>query len=433
MSSLWSNTTTLPTFPPLKKDIVKTDVLIIGGGLAGILCAYQLEQAQIPYILVEANTICSGITKNTTAKISSQHGLIYHKLIKQYGLEKAQLYLDANESALEEYKQLCQTISCDFEQKSSYVYCLTNEKLLEQELTALSKLMFPAEYTSSLPLPISTKGAILFPAQAQFHPLKFLSTLAKPLHIYEHTKVQELVNTIAITNYGKIIAKDIIVATHFPFLNKHGNYFLKMYQHRSYVIALKNITPIPNMYIDESKEGLSFRSYENYVLLGGGSHRTGKQGGSYSELRNFIKTYYPNAIEVSSWATQDCMTLDNIPYVGTYSKHTPNLYVITGFNKWGFTSALAGSHILCDMLLEKKNPYTEVFSPSRSILKPQLFINATEATIHLITPSKRRCPHLGCALKWNAEEHSFDCPCHGSRFTENGSLLDNPATNDLTK
>ena len=125
------------------------------------------------------------------------------------------------------------------------------------------------------------------------------------------------------------------------------------------------------------------------------------------------------------------MTLDSIPYVGHYSKRTPHLYVITGFNKWGFTSALAGSHILCDMLLEKQNPYTEIFSPSRSMLKPQLLINVTESTINLISPAKKRCPHLGCALKWNPEEHTFDCPCHGSRFTENGKLIDNPATDDL--
>ena len=431
MSSLWSNTTILPIFPPLKKDIAKTDVLIIGGGLSGILCAYQLEQVHIPYILVEANTICSGITKNTTAKITSQHGLLYHKLIKQYSLEKAQLYFDANESALKEYKTLCQTISCDFEQKSSYVYSLTNEKRLEQELTALSKLMVPAKYVSSLPLPITTKGAIMFPSQAQFHPLKFLTELAKPLHIYEHTKVQELINTTAVTNYGKIIAKNIIVATHFPFLNKHGSYFLKMYQHRSYVLALENVAPISHMYVDENKQGLSFRPYQNYLLLGGGSHRTGKKGGSYTELRNFAKTHYPNAKEIFHWATQDCMTLDDIPYVGHYSKHIPNLYVITGFNKWGFTSALAGSHILCNMILEKQDPYAEVFSPSRSMLKPQLFINTMESTINLITPSKKRCPHLGCALKWNPEEHTFDCPCHGSRFTENGKLIDNPATDDL--
>ena len=134
MLSLWSETVTLPTFPPLKKESIKTDVLIIGGGLAGILCAYQLQQADIPYLLVEANTICSGITKNTTAKLTSQHGLLYHKLMKQYGLEKTQLYLDANEAALTEYKKLCETIACDFEQKSSYVYSLNNKQLLEKDM-----------------------------------------------------------------------------------------------------------------------------------------------------------------------------------------------------------------------------------------------------------------------------------------------------------
>lgn len=432
MHSLWSDTVTLTNFESLNKNI-KTDVLIIGGGITGILTAHYLQEAGINYVLVEADTILNGITKNTTAKITSQHGLIYHKIAKKYGMDTAGLYLEANENALWEYKQLAKEILCDFAEETNYVYTLTRPDKIEKELEILQKLHFPATFAEQLPLPFVTAGAVAFPNQAKFHPLKLLSELVKPLHIYEYTKVQELVGNLAITSHGKVLAENIIVTTHFPFLNKHGSYFLKQYQARSYVLALTHTDKPKGMFVDEAEDGLSFRTHQNLLLLGGGGHRTGKQGGSYQELREFASAYYPNAQEVYHWATQDCMTLDGIPYIGQYSKHTPNLYVATGYNKWGMTSAMVAAHLLRDLITEKQSDYTKVFSPSRSMLHPQLFLNGLEATVNLLTPSKKRCPHLGCALKWNKEEHTWDCPCHGSRFTKNGELIDNPATDDLKR
>jgi len=427
--SLWSETSNLPSFAPLT-DNTKTDVLIIGGGIAGILCAYYLQSANIPYLLVEANTICSGITKNTTAKITAQHGLIYSKLF-QSSREKAKLYLDANEAAIKEYRKLCKNISCDFEEQPSYVYSLSDYQKIERELDALHQLGHPAAYKDSLPLPFSTKGAVCFPKQAQFHPLKFIAGICKNLNIHEHTKVLEFAGNTVITNHGRILADNIIVTTHFPLLNKHGGYFMKLYQHRSYVLALKNADNLSGMYVDEAMNGLSFRSYDNLLLLGGGSHRTGKHGGNWAELERFTQTYYPRSSVAYQFATQDCMSLDSVPYIGPYSKRTPNLYVATGFHKWGMTSSMVAAHLLCDLITNRKNPYTELYSPSRSVLHPQLFANALESAINLLSPAKKRCPHLGCALKWNPAEHTWDCPCHGSRFKENGQLIDNPATDDL--
>ncbi len=234
MESLWEQTWEQPNFPAQDKNI-NTDILIIGGGMAGILCAYQLHCTGVPYVLAEAETICSGITKNTTAKITSQHGLIYNKLISRFGIERAKQYLAANEAALQKYWDLCQDIDCDFEEKAAYTYSLSDRREIEKELNALEKLSFPAEFVHKLPLPFPIVGAVRFPNQAQFHPLKFVSGIAKNLHIYEHTQVRELIGTTAVTNHGRIRAKKIIVTTHFPFLNKHGSYFLKLYQHRSYV------------------------------------------------------------------------------------------------------------------------------------------------------------------------------------------------------
>ena len=430
MLSVWRDNSKLPEFEKLRGDL-KTDVLIIGGGMAGILCAHMLEKAGVDYALAEAETICAGITGNTTAKITSQHGLIYDKLVREFSVEEARMYLSANEAALAKYRELCADIDCGFETKDSYVYSLSNRNKLEKEMAALGKIGYPAELVEKLPLPLKTVGAVRFSAQAQFDPLRFVSSIAKGLSIYEHTKVLELIGTKARTENGEINANTVIVTTHFPFINKHGSYFLKMYQHRSCVIALENAQDVGGMYVDENNKGMSFRNYEDLLLLGGGGHRTGKQGGSWSELESFAERNYPEAAEKYRWAAQDCMTLDGMPYVGYYSKNTPELLVATGFNKWGMSSAMVSATILTDMLLGRKNEYASLFSPSRSILRPQLALNALEAALNLLTPSKKRCPHLGCALKWNSQEHTWDCPCHGSRFTEDGKLIDNPATGDL--
>lgn len=428
MESIWAQTT-MPQFPPLKGD-TNTDILIIGGGIAGVLTAYFLQQSGVDYLLVEKDRICHGVTQNTTAKITAQHGLIYHKILHNRGVEMAQKYLQANQTVLETYAELCEGIACDFERRDNYVYAADRRKL-EEEMDALQKIGCPAELREKLPLPIQTAGAVKFPQQAQFHPLKLLAEMAKGLHICENTVVREMTGNTAVTNGGRIHAKKVIVTTHFPFLNKHGSYFLKLYQHRSYVIALEGTADLDGMYVDESKTGLSFRNCGDLLLLGGGSHRTGKKGGDWQELRTFAGIHYPQVREMAHWATQDCMSLDSVPYIGQYSRNTPNLYVATGFNKWGMSGAMVAARILCDMVQGRKNEWAEVFNPSRSILKPQLFINGWESTVNLLTPTPKRCPHLGCALHWNETERTWDCACHGSRFSEKGKVLNNPANGDL--
>ncbi len=431
MKSIWEEAPLL-SFPQLRSNI-KTDVLIIGGGMAGLLCGYQLQNAGVSCVIAEAATVAGGITKNTTAKVTSQHGLCYSKLVSRFGTGSAGLYLDANEQALGQLRKLGRQIDCDWKDQDNFIYSTTSLQDLGAELSALEALGYPAQLANHLPLPFPTVGAVKFPRQGQFHPLKFLSAIVPMLTIYEHTPVRQLVKNKAVTDCGSITAEKIIIATHFPFLNKHGSYFMKLYQQRSYVVALENV-PFPDgMYLDGAENGLSLRRYGNCLLLGGGGHRTGKTGGGWAELEAKAQRFYPDAKITRRWATQDCMTLDGIPYIGQYSTRTPNLYVATGFNKWGMTSSMVAANLLTDQILGKNNPYTEVFSPSRSMLHPQLGINLMESTKNLLSLSQKRCPHLGCALKWNPQEHSWDCPCHGSRFTEDGRLIDNPATGDLKK
>lgn len=430
MRSLWNETVSRHVFPTLESDI-RTEVLIIGGGIAGILTAYFLQQNGVPYILAEKDRICGGTTGNTTAKITYQHGLTYHKILRGSGLEKARMYLQANCAAFEKYAALCQEIDCGYETKNNYVYVTDDRQKLDDELNALSQIGYDAVFVKDLPLPVDTAGAVCFEDQAQFHPLRFLYAIAKDLNIYEHTFVREMDGTAAVTDRGQIRADKVIVTTHFPMLNKHGSYFLKLYQHRSYVIALENAQNVSGMYVDDSKTGFSFRNYNNLLLLGGGGHRTGKSGGNWNELRRFAGEAYPDAVERYCWAAQDCMSLDHIPYIGNYSGNTPDLYVASGFHKWGMTGAMLAAMMLSDRICGRHNDFAEAFDPSRSILRTQLFVNGLESVRNLATPSKKRCPHLGCALKWNPDEHSWDCACHGSRFDESGKVLDNPANGDL--
>lgn len=435
MKSIWQKETTFPEFQTLKED-KKVEVLIIGGGITGLLTAYFLQQTGISYILVEKNRICSGTTGCTTAKITLQHGLIYSKLLHGFGMEHTQKYLQANKQAMEKYEELCKNIDCDYEKKDNFVYSVDNRKKLEKEMEIFDRLGYPAKLCDTIDLPINTVGAVCCPGQAQFHPLKFLVAIAKNLNIYEHTFVQEMMGNTAVTANAKIKAEKVIVTTHFPFINKHGSYFLKLYQHRSYVIALdgrkdNQDMQMNGMYMSEDKKGLSFRNYKNVLLIGGGAHRTGKTGGNWEELRKFAHQYYPDAKELCVWAAQDCMSLDNVPYVGKYSAHTHELYVAAGFNKWGMTGSMVAARLLCDFVMGNKNKDSDVFSPSRSMLKPQLFVNIFETSANMIIPTTKRCPHLGCALKWNKAEHTWDCACHGSRFAEDGTVLDNPANGNL--
>lgn len=430
MDSIWTQTARLPRFEPLRTDL-KVDVLLIGGGLAGLLCAWRLTRAGVDCALVEADRICGGVTKNTTAKITSQHGLIYDKLIRRFGTEKARLYLEANQAALEQYRALCRTIDCGFEEKDAFVYSLDKRWKLERELAALDRLGFSASLVDRTPLPLPVAGAVRFERQAQFHPLRFAAAIAGELRVFEHTKVLELAPGRAVTTGGTVSAENIIITTHFPLLNKHGGYYLKLYQHRSYVLALEHAPDVRGMYLDENKKGLSFRNYDGLLLLGGGGHRTGKPGGGWRELEAFVRSRYPDARVVTRWAAQDCMTLDGVPYIGRYSKGAAGLYTAAGFNKWGMSGSMIAATVLTDLMLGRDSPYTELFSPSRSPFHPQLAANGVQSLLSLLTPTTPRCPHMGCALKYNAEEHSWDCPCHGSRFGEDGMLIDNPSTDDI--
>ncbi|MGL5435841.1 MAG: FAD-dependent oxidoreductase [Lachnospiraceae bacterium] len=408
----------------------QTEVLIVGGGLAGILTAWQLTQAGVSCIVAEARSVGSGVTKNTTAKITAQHGLIYDHLIGLWGTEKARLYYDANIRAIEEYRSLAAVFPCHFEEKHAYVYTQNDRSKLEREAAAYEKLGIRTDIEAIPGLPVQNAGCLRMDKQAQFNPLEMVTALSEQLEIAEHTFVRDIDGNKAITDRGTIEAEHIILATHFPMINIPGLYFLKLYQHRSYVLALKGASLPEGMFVDEQQTGYSFRSYGDLLLFGGGDHKTGKQGGNYQELADFTASMYPQAEIKYRWATQDCMTLDSVPYIGRHQAGKQNLYVATGFNKWGMSNSMIASKLLSDLVLNRKSDLAELYSPQRSIMTKQLAINIGSATKGLLSPGGPRCPHMGCKLQRNTTEQTWDCPCHGSRFNKTGQIIDNPTKRD---
>lgn len=454
MESIWSKER--PRILKERMSLPDTaEVVIIGGGMAGLLCAFLLKEAGIHAIVLEAATICGGQTERTTAKITSQHGLIYDKLTKEFGETTASYFGQMNQRAIDEYERIImeKNINCGFARMPAYLYTLEENgtEKLERERTAAVKAGIPASIVYETKLPFPVRQALKYENQAQFHPLKFLKGIVGELEIYENTKVIRLEEKRVVTEHGGILAEKIVIATHFPFVNIPGLYFARMHQERSYVIALGTgektgaggdarnggqTWELDGMYYGIDADGLSLRNGENCILLGGKSHRTGKNQAEnpYEALRREAGKLFPETKEVASWSAQDCMTLDALPYIGVFSKLRPNWYVATGFEKWGMTRSMIAAMAIRDLITGRSDPAWEILSPQRKFTVMafgNLLKELGNTVANFVTIRRPRCPHLGCRLIWNPYEKTWDCPCHGSRFRENGAVLDNPAQNGM--
>lgn len=494
MDSLWLDlNSTKDKFKSLEQDVT-SDVCIIGAGIFGLTCAYYLSQLGYQVTVLDKFGIGEKTTGHTTAKITSQHSLFYDYLVSSYGKKLASDYLKANEDAIESIKTIidAEKIKCDFNYQNSYIYTTKKEevKTIKKEVSVLDSLGFSSEFVTKTGLPFEVEGAICFKKQAQFHPLKYLyglcdSILSKKGSIYTYTTAYDVKKEgesyVTYTTKGNITSKFVILATHYPFLNFPGFYFTKMYQSTSYVIAVDTKKTLFNgMYINPTPPIFSYRTVDyqgkKLLLLGGGDHKTGEPTSyedSYGMLEKEAKKFYPDCEILFRWNTEDCIPLDKIPYVGKFSHMTPNLYVGTGFKKWGMTSSNVAARIITDKIQGKQNPYAYVFDSTR--VKPiknrdevknmmvqstnSLFLNKLREPnmsfddIHLNSGSiievnhekvgiykdsngkifavKPVCTHLGCLLSWNDVDKTWDCPCHGSRFDFNGKNLYNPAFKNL--
>ncbi len=497
MSSYWIESTkdSEKEYSNLSEDI-SVDVCIIGAGLVGITSAYYLSDSDLKVAIIERDKICSHVSAYSTAKITSQHNLFYDYLINSYGKDFARDYLQANEDAILRIKEIIKNeqIDCDFSNQDSYVYAYSKEELtdIHKEIKAVQSLGFPCEFVKKLPLPIELLGAIKFPNQGQFNPRKYALALSdiisqKGVDIYTNTiatKVDKDDDYYVIsTNTNSIRAKHVILATHYPIVNFPGFYFLKMYQSMSYVIAVDTKCDLPEgLYINSSLPTYSFRTtpYQDKKLLivAGADHKTGEKinlEDAYEILENKVKELYPKSEVLYKWCTEDCISLDKIPYIGDFSSIMPNLYVATGFKKWGITFSNVASKIITDKILGIENKYENLFLATRlqpiknreelgNMIKESmhsLVINKLKSTPDILADVKNDegkiveidnekvgvyrdengkcffikpvCAHLGCELSFNNIEKTWDCPCHGSRYDIKGKVITEPAINNLER
>ncbi|MGB9928858.1 MAG: FAD-dependent oxidoreductase [Methanosarcina sp.] len=493
--SYWMATTPKSMYPPLSGDL-RVDVAILGGGIVGITTAYLLKEAGVSSVaVIEADRIISGVTGHTTAKVTSQHHLIYDRLVSKFGQKQAQQYADSNQAAIEKIAALVSSknIDCDFTRKPAYVYAESEESLrkIQAEVDAAKSLGLPASFVENLPLPFKTYGAIRFGNQAQFHPRKYLCALAKEFvkeggQIFEKSRALKMEGDGPITittDKGTITAHKVIQATHFPINDKPGMFFQRLHQSRSYVLGVRIEGTFPDgMFINAEEPARSLRSQPaeggELILISGDGHRTGERDHEvdhYKNLEKWIRSVYSVRSIDYRWSTQDVISVDHVPYIGRITSDNDNLFIATGFRKWGMTTGTVAAMILTDMLAGKSNAWEEVYNPSR--FKPvesakTFFSQAAEATkglvgdrilpthekasdiapgegavvkidghrvaayrdeqgaLHTLDPA---CRHLGCIVAWNEAEKTWDCPCHGSRYNALGEVIHSPAVYGLKK
>ncbi|HEX8291258.1 MAG TPA: FAD-dependent oxidoreductase [Pyrinomonadaceae bacterium] len=490
--SLWLATTPETHYPSLSGD-VSVDVAVLGGGITGVATAYLLKQSGMTVALLDAGRIVGSVTGNTTAKVTSQHGLVYDQLVSDFGEERARLYGEAQEAAKEKIASLVEGlgIDCDFRRASAYTYTLDEGEKgqVEKEVEAAKRLGLPASYTEETDLPFRVRAAVRFDNQAQFHPRKYLLALAERIpgggsHVFEGTRAFDIEDgepCAVKTSGGTVRARSVVVATHFPYYDPNI-YFAAMYPTRSYVLGCRLNGPVPQgMYVSTGTPHNSVRNnpYDGgeIVMLGGEHHKTGQGGDTrerYQRLEEWARANFDVASVEFRWSTQDNNTVDGVPYIGKLSSGSEHVYVATGFKGWGMTNSHVAGMLLTDLILGRENPWAEVFDPSRfkpitsardfvrenvNVAKEFMADRVSSPVLEslegiplghgevvewrgervavykddrgAVSACSAACTHMGCVVHWNSAERSWDCPCHGSRFNYDGKVIQGPANEDL--
>lgn len=475
------------------KNNIDVSVCIIGGGLTGLSTAYYLSK-KVSVAVVEKDRICSHTSGKTTGKITSQHGLFYEYLINSENKEFAKKYLKANEKAIDNIENIIKESQgeCDFEREDAYVFTMQETKVdqIKNEQASVDKIdKEKSEFVKQVLLPLEIAGAIKFRNQAKFHPVKYGYILANSImnnngRVFENSKVTDIKREngkyIVSVNRNKIIADYVVIATRYPIVNVPGYHFLKMYQSTSYAVMADVKKELFNgMYISTEVPNISFRTVKDgerkLLLAVGFDYKTGKEDlkDGYQRLETVIRKMYPDAEILYKWSAEDCISLDKIPYIGEISVMKPNMYIATGFNKWGITSSNIAANIITDDILGNENEYKDIFKSTRlqpiknrqevgnmlkevnksliasrfKITKNELKdikigegkivnINNTKVGVYKsqtgeVFKIRPYCAHLGCELYFNNIDKIWECPCHGSKFSYDGKLIEVPSNKDL--
>lgn len=491
--SYWIDSTLETAYPRAPHDL-DVDVAVVGAGIVGITTAYLLKQAGQRVALIEADRICSGVSGHTTAKLTALHELIYSSLLENHGEEKARLYGESNLAAIEKVAQLVrdENIDCDFSRTSAYTFSesASDRDRLEAEAEAAIHLGLPAKFVESSPLHFPIAGAVCFENQAQFHPRKYLLNLAHKVpgegsYVFENTRVREVKESEpcrVVTDSGTLTARDVVVTTNLPILDK-GLYFAKTFPKRSYLVGA---------YIDpqQAPEGvhisLAERHYrsirttphngQTLLMIGGEGHKTGsvpdpEEG--YRRLEDYARQRFGVERCDYRWSSQDFVSFDSLPFIGQLTPTSNHVYMATGFGLWGMTKGTMSAMLLSDLVLGRSNPWAELYDSTRAtpfVSKKSVknnfdvasrwvgdrFKGKSENRLSQLQPGEGElvnldgekvaayrkpdgeletrsavCPHLGCIVDWNAADRTWECPCHGSRFSCDGDIIQGPAVNQL--
>ncbi|MCA0985351.1 FAD-dependent oxidoreductase [Halobacillus yeomjeoni] len=492
---MWREDTSIPSYESLNED-TSAEIVVVGGGITGITTAFLLAKAGKQVTLLEADQLLNGTTGHTTAKVTAQHGLIYHELVKHFGVENASLYYQAQMGAMTSMKEWVDQyqIDCDWKNAEACIFSTTKQgaEKIRDEYEAYQTLNIPGRLLDSLPFDVEASEALCMDEQASFHPLKYLSALVDQFiklggQIYEHTtatNVREEDRIIVETgNECEISCEKVVSCSHFPFYDGKGFYFSRMYVERSYLMAIEPEREIPDgMYlsIDEPKRTIRTADFDGkrVLLVGGENHKTGEGVDTsfhYRAIEEFAAQHFGIKNKLYQWSAQDLTTLDKVPYIGPITRKNKRVFIATGFRKWGMTNGTLAAQLLSQYITGEESLFHELFKPSRFKADPSMkqflsqnfnvAVHLVEGKLELVADRPERlkkgqgrvvqwrgeragayrdendeiflldttCTHMGCEVEWNSAEHTWDCPCHGSRFSYDGSVVEGPADQPLPR
>lgn len=489
--SYWVASGGRTSFPTLAGEI-EADVAIIGGGIVGVTAARLLKDKGLTVALVEARGVGEEVTGKSTAKVTSQHGVTYKTLKSKFGEEGARIYAQANEAGIRAIEELAArfAIACDLERVPAFTYTNDESRVsdIEEEVEVARGLRLPASLTRDTGLPYAVLAAMRWDNQAQFHPVKYVKGLARTIpgdgcHVFEHSRVVDYDPHRIATEAGSVRARHVLMATHMP-LGQVGLFYARAYPHIHPVIVgrVEPHRAPPGMYINLENPHHSIRAHrdetgQHWLILGGTSFKPGhvdEERESFRELESFASARFGVSSDYR-WTNEDYTPMDQAPFVGWSSTGDDAYLVATGFNAWGISNGTAAAMMIADLVEGREHPWLKLFDARRvkpiaggkEFVKENLSVAAhlaggylagkakdtnalapgeaallkihgdnvaawrdPEGALHMVSAV---CTHMGCLVGWNETDQTWDCPCHGSRFALDGSVIHGPAVRPLER